>query len=247
MITVQDHKYTIRKITDEGGKTKCIEHTVTLSSGRTLQFSERNVFDFGRVINPMYAVAEGLEPGGLCNIRDGMQVWEDFARDKYRLPDSRVVESDEAIEWALSTISPGLPDGYSVESVSIEPLFGLPGDQVERIVLHFPDAECMGPWFDSQYCVSPEQATEIARRNHAYYLLRPLQIETAGWYVVRPLDADDIAAMSYLWQHGYYASSGIGMDTDEDITEMQRIDREEASLELACEEGLLPGAMPADI
>lgn len=35
-------------------------------TGEQLEFTCRNIFDVGYVINPNYAVAEGLEPGGLC-------------------------------------------------------------------------------------------------------------------------------------------------------------------------------------
>lgn len=40
-----------KQIADEGGKTMMYEHIVTVN-GKTFMFTERNLFDFGRVINP---------------------------------------------------------------------------------------------------------------------------------------------------------------------------------------------------
>lgn len=40
-------------------------HTMTIN-GETLRFVERDIFDVGVVINPLYSVADGLEPGGLA-------------------------------------------------------------------------------------------------------------------------------------------------------------------------------------
>lgn len=53
---------------DEGGKTKCYIHTITIND-ETYVFKERNIFDFGRAINPCYSIAPGIEPGGIM-LRD---------------------------------------------------------------------------------------------------------------------------------------------------------------------------------
>ncbi len=66
-------------IQDEGGWTKCYTHTFIIDE-QTLQFSERNVFDFGRVINPSYSVIEGAEEGGIVSKKnDGTLVWEIYS------------------------------------------------------------------------------------------------------------------------------------------------------------------------
>ena len=63
-------------IQDEGGWTKCYTHTFVID-GQMLQFSERNVFDFGRVINPSYSVIERAEKGGITSKRnDGTLMWK---------------------------------------------------------------------------------------------------------------------------------------------------------------------------
>lgn len=70
---VDSWETTEETITDEGGKTKLYRHKLT-AGGRVLTFIDRNVFDFGRVINPDYDIADGVH-GGLCVKRDGKQVW----------------------------------------------------------------------------------------------------------------------------------------------------------------------------
>lgn len=50
---------------------------VSITDGsETLRFSCRNIFDFGYVVNPEYAVAPGLEKGGLRN-KDAWKTFED--------------------------------------------------------------------------------------------------------------------------------------------------------------------------
>jgi hypothetical protein len=60
-----------KKIRDEGGETVEYIHTITFDGGKSYRFTERNVFDFGRVIN---------SPD-----HDGMvltaTVWSDFSPD----------------------------------------------------------------------------------------------------------------------------------------------------------------------
>lgn len=51
------------------------QHTMTIN-GETLQFSERDIFDFGVVINPCYPIADGVE-GGLCLRKNDRLVWDD--------------------------------------------------------------------------------------------------------------------------------------------------------------------------
>lgn len=59
---------------DEDGKVPYYTHTITIN-GQTFEFAERNIFDFGRVINPCYSVMPGMEPGGLMLKRDGRYFW----------------------------------------------------------------------------------------------------------------------------------------------------------------------------
>lgn len=53
---------------DEGGSTKCYIHTIIINN-ETFVFQERNIFDFGRVINPCYSISPGIESGGIM-LRD---------------------------------------------------------------------------------------------------------------------------------------------------------------------------------
>jgi hypothetical protein len=100
--SVADIKTTVQDITDEGGKTKLYHHTVTCHSGTKFNFSERNVFDFGRVINPEYAVLPGGKSGGIPNIIDGKYYWMLFDEDKGGWNKAREVVGDELI--ALSAV-----------------------------------------------------------------------------------------------------------------------------------------------
>ncbi len=45
-------------------------------TGESAQFTCRNIFDFGFVINPDYPLADGLEPGGIL-MGDNWQTWKD--------------------------------------------------------------------------------------------------------------------------------------------------------------------------
>ena len=66
---------------DEGGKTKCYIHTITIND-ETYVFKERNIFDFGRAINPCYSIAPGIEPGGIMLRDDDGYYWHHSKGDK---------------------------------------------------------------------------------------------------------------------------------------------------------------------
>jgi len=97
--SVADIKTTVQDITDEGGKTKLYHHTVTCHSGTKFNFSERNVFDFGRVINPEYAVLPGERTGALFNIIDGKYYWMLFDSGKGGWNKAREIVGDELIAY----------------------------------------------------------------------------------------------------------------------------------------------------
>ena len=64
------------KIEDEGGWTKIYYHLVTMADQTVLKFTDRNLFDVGRVINPAYSIKPGMEPGGLLlKSDDGTEMW----------------------------------------------------------------------------------------------------------------------------------------------------------------------------
>lgn len=62
---------------DEGGRTKSYKHTVTVN-GETFVFQERNLFDFGRVINPGYKISDEFSEGGIPSCKDGKWIWLGF-------------------------------------------------------------------------------------------------------------------------------------------------------------------------
>jgi len=51
----------------ECGRDPMAEVEIRVDGGDPLRFEIRNVFDFGVVINPLYPLAAGLEPGGIPN------------------------------------------------------------------------------------------------------------------------------------------------------------------------------------
>ena len=63
--------------TDEGGRTKSYRHIITIN-GKTYTFCERNIFDFGRVINPDYEISNGVK-GGLASLENEKWIWKDYA------------------------------------------------------------------------------------------------------------------------------------------------------------------------
>lgn len=51
------------------------------STGERLQFTERNLFDFGKVVNPAYAIKEGMAPGGvLGQDENGDTSWQTYTK-----------------------------------------------------------------------------------------------------------------------------------------------------------------------
>ena len=48
------------------------------ATGESARFRCRNVFDFGYIVNPMYPLAPGRDPGGLPKRTKGGWVWQDF-------------------------------------------------------------------------------------------------------------------------------------------------------------------------
>lgn len=66
---------------DEGGSTKYYIHTITINN-ETYVFQERNIFDFGRVINPCYSISPGIESGGIMLRDDDGYYWYHSKGDK---------------------------------------------------------------------------------------------------------------------------------------------------------------------
>lgn len=50
------------------------------TTGESGKFICRNIFDFGYVVNPLYPVAEGLEPGGMVNEEEKVWMYYDEKR-----------------------------------------------------------------------------------------------------------------------------------------------------------------------
>jgi len=64
---------------DEDGVRKMYLHEVTCLDGEVLSFKERNIFDFGVVVNPAYKITDdATKEGGLESLKDGIRVWQDF-------------------------------------------------------------------------------------------------------------------------------------------------------------------------
>lgn len=95
---VDDWAITEHNICDEGGKTKLYEHRFLIGE-KTLSFTERNIFDFGVVINPDYEISPDIS-GGLALKKDGMLQWHTFTRDKGWVP-VRPLTDQEQICWKI--------------------------------------------------------------------------------------------------------------------------------------------------
>ena len=92
--------WTVREynIHDEGGKTEVYWHGFRIG-GSTLSFTERNVFDFGIVINPDYEIIPG-ETGGIAIEKDGVLQWHIFSSDNGWIP-VRSLTDHEKICWTI--------------------------------------------------------------------------------------------------------------------------------------------------
>jgi len=53
---------------EDEGELGALVEVSSKSSGERLRFKCRNIFDFGYVVNPDYAVSPGEQPGGLVNV-----------------------------------------------------------------------------------------------------------------------------------------------------------------------------------
>lgn len=85
-------------IHDEGGKTKVYKHCFRIG-GSTFSFTERNVFDFGIVINPDYEITPG-EFGGIAMQKEGVLQWHTFTSDSGWTP-VRPLTEHEKICWTI--------------------------------------------------------------------------------------------------------------------------------------------------
>ena len=85
-------------IRDEGGKTKTYQHFFLIEE-ESLSFTERNVFDFGVVINPNYEITSG-ESGGIAIEKDGVLQWHIFSSDNGWIP-VRSLTDHEKICWTI--------------------------------------------------------------------------------------------------------------------------------------------------
>ena len=102
---VADIQVKSRVTVDEGGKIEANDYTITTHTGKVFTFTERNVFDFGRVINPTYAIAPGLT-GGLCikNETDGRLYWNTFDAPEGWRPVRPLDADEEAAYKAVSVL-----------------------------------------------------------------------------------------------------------------------------------------------
>lgn len=97
------------------GNRRAWRHTVRVA-GRDIRLVERNVPDFGRVVNPDYAVAPGREPGGLAMPLDAGQTgplahydagraassklgWADYSDGAWRIV--RPLDAEEEVAFAV--------------------------------------------------------------------------------------------------------------------------------------------------
>lgn len=82
-----------RQITDEGGKTKLYTHHFSIG-GESLDYTERNMFDVGVVINPAYNVMPGVS-GGIAIMKDGTLEWNTIGENGWHpvrpLTDNEIV------------------------------------------------------------------------------------------------------------------------------------------------------------
>ncbi len=233
---IKEHTTQPNTIEDEGGKTKEIKHRIAFDDGAVLEFVERNIFDFGRVINPNYPIAPGLEPGGLVNCDEvGKLFFMDFHRSIYRAGE---YEGEDAIEKDFAKWS--LPEEYTLRTTTEPPMF--PGwHGIEWYEVIGPDGEILSDGPHRARCMSEQGAL-----HGAHWILRVQVVSHGGWSKVRNLTPHEEMAYRYIQKHGYYAGASVRMETGPEDA-IDPTDRQEATLELACEEGIIPGAMPADL
>ena len=90
---VDEWTITKESISDEGGKTNIYKHHFIVH-GESLDYVERNMFDVGIIINPDYAVSDGVS-GGIALMKNGKLQWHSFISDKGWFPIRPLTEYEE--------------------------------------------------------------------------------------------------------------------------------------------------------
>lgn len=207
--SIINHSVEQIKVQDEDGQVNAYIHSVTLSNGRTLQFSERNIFDFGRVINPNYAIAEGREKGGLVQpLHDGRkqaalglaprtdgpaELWFwDFSDGEYEhmLPNG---------EWV-----PGRIKDCSIYNVALTETVHA-SSEMDRL---FGAGDTYTTYTDLDGNTYADRDLTLHMYCAAHF---QRTVNAGGWSPVRPLDCDEDAAYRYLLANGKFARTGIRM------------------------------------
>ncbi|SKB48045.1 hypothetical protein SAMN06296386_101174 [Lachnospiraceae bacterium] len=87
------------QVIDEGGHTTIYHHKITIH-GQTLNFLEQNVYNFGRVVNPEYALSETIHGGGLQMDYRGKAFWYTLD-DHNKWKPVRALTEDEKLATTL--------------------------------------------------------------------------------------------------------------------------------------------------
>ncbi len=236
-----NHTWKKETIKDEGGKTFLVRHTCVFDDGETLQFTERNVFDFGIVINPDYVVEPGHGKGGLVEYDKSTDAWYfmDFSPAIYQVGDE--TGDSDFVDKKFHVFK--LPDGYRLTKTIEEResyfafLTEKTGEKYTETVYRVIDSN--GDMVT--HCSMPAWGnTEEQAMSTAFWGLCVKVVDRGGWSRVREMTAHEVEAYKYISNHGYYSEASIRMDAS---TGEDRVAKEEAALENACEAGLIPGAL----
>lgn len=92
--------YTETMTYDEGGRTKTYHHTIQIGN-KVFKFKERNVFDFGVVINPEYEVVPGHKGGIVQSDNDTGELWWQILDPNGGWKPGRPLDSVEERAWKI--------------------------------------------------------------------------------------------------------------------------------------------------
>ena len=83
-----------KTIIDEGGKTVLCKHHFVVG-GKSFDYTERSVFDFGVIINPSYRITDDSPSGGIALMKDGKLQWHVLLEDGGWVPVRPLTESEK--------------------------------------------------------------------------------------------------------------------------------------------------------
>ena len=104
---IEGWRVSSEQVIDEGGHTTIYHHKITIH-GQTLTFLEQNVYNFGRVVNPEYALSESVSSGGLQMDYRGKAFWYTLDNHNKWTPVRELTEDEKLATTLIENYGKGV-------------------------------------------------------------------------------------------------------------------------------------------